>query len=45
MALYQLLLGSETLQNENYRGSHDLADAVCWKKERYVPSGQRASAL
>ncbi len=34
IALYQLLLGSETLQSDSYSGSESLADVVCWKKNK-----------
>tara|TARA_A100001035_G_C27765282_1_gene493313 strand:+ start:656 stop:1651 length:996 start_codon:yes stop_codon:yes gene_type:complete len=32
IALYQLLLGSETLESETYTGVSSLAEAVCWKR-------------
>mgnify|MGYP001240030010 CR=1 FL=1 len=44
IALYQLLLGSETLASNEYRGSMHLSDTVCWKKNN-ISSSSTDTAL
>tara|TARA_B100001175_G_scaffold165868_1_gene140613 strand:- start:317 stop:1300 length:984 start_codon:yes stop_codon:yes gene_type:complete len=44
IALYQLLIGSETLGSETYTGVSSLAEAVCWKRNN-TNSYQTKTAL